>query len=88
MHGPGAAPAPAPRACGLLLAACLARPALAAAARTGSLMGMHSSLALPPDRRSGFAVLSNGDGSAMRAMPSEAPTRPAEPALDMMHSAA
>ncbi|UYB52855.1 beta-lactamase family protein [Xanthomonas sp. AM6] len=61
-------------------------------AHTGTLMGMYSALVLLPDRRSGFVILSNGEGAAMRTALGEALlkrfTRPGQPALDVAHYAA
>ncbi|WP_369978882.1 serine hydrolase [Xanthomonas bundabergensis] len=60
-------------------------------AHTGTLMGMYSSLVLLPDRRSGFVILSNGEGGEMRTTLGEALlkrfTRPGESALDVAHYA-
>ncbi|XEB10149.1 serine hydrolase [Xanthomonas sp. DAR 35659] len=60
-------------------------------AHTGTLMGMYSALVLLPDRRSGFVILSNGDGGEMRTVLGEALlkrfTRPDAPALDVLHYA-
>lgn len=60
-------------------------------AHTGTLMGMYSALVLLPDRRSGFVILSNGEGAEMRTTLGEALlkrfTRPGEPALDVAHYA-
>jgi len=60
-------------------------------AHTGTLMGMYSALVLLPDRRSGFVILSNGDGGEMRTVLGEALlkrfTRPDAPALDVPHYA-
>ncbi|QNH19635.1 serine hydrolase [Xanthomonas sp. GW] len=60
-------------------------------AHTGTLMGMYSALVLLPDRRSGFVILSNGEGGEMRTVLSEALlkhfTRPGERTLDVEHYA-
>ena len=60
-------------------------------AHTGTLMGMYSALVLLPDRRSGFVILSNGEGGEMRTVLGEALlkqfTRPGERALDVVHYA-
>ncbi|MBN6151313.1 serine hydrolase [Xanthomonas sp. AmX2] len=61
-------------------------------AHTGTLMGMYSSLVLLPDRRSGFVILSNGEGGEMRttlgAALTKRFTRPDQRALDVEHYAA
>jgi CubicO group peptidase (beta-lactamase class C family) len=60
-------------------------------AHTGTLMGMYSALVLLPDRRSGFVILSNGEGGEMRTTLGEALlkrfTRPGVRALDVVHYA-
>ncbi|WP_317852727.1 serine hydrolase domain-containing protein [Xanthomonas sp. CFBP 8443] len=60
-------------------------------AHTGTLMGMYSSLVLLPDRRSGFVILSNGEGGEMRTTLGEALlkrfTRPQQRGLDVEHYA-
>ncbi len=61
-------------------------------AHTGTLTGMYSSLVLLPDHRSGFVILSNGEGEDMRTTLGEALikrfTRPRQRGLDVDHYAA